>query len=85
MGAFLRELDRLVDVMASGPDHAFDATVLSDPTRPGKAMLVQVFPDASEFEAYRTSPQVRAFDSRVVDMVTGRSVSTWATVSGTSR
>ena len=57
--------------------------LLSDPTRPGKAMICQYFPDPETFSAFRAGPAARAFDSRVVDVVTARTVATWSMVAVT--
>ena len=78
LDAFVREAEGLSAAAADGG--CLRSEVLSDPTRPGKAMVVQLFPDAGTFSAFRAGREARTFDSRVVDMVTARSVSTWSQV-----
>ena len=75
---FVREAEGLSAAAAEAG--CLRSEVLSDPTRPGKAMVVQLFPDSETFSTFRAGRAARGFDSRVVDMVTARSVSTWSQV-----
>lgn len=79
--AFTAALSRFARDSAAEETGCLRADVLSDPARPGKAMLVQVFADQAAFEAFRVSSLARDFDSAVVDMVTTRTILTWSEVS----
>jgi len=78
--AFMRALEAHVRETVEGEMGLLRAVALGDPSRPGKATLVQVFEAAGDFDAYRASRAARAFDSDVVDIVTNRAIATWAEV-----
>lgn len=56
--------------------------VLSDPARPKEVMLYEVYDTPEAFARHMASPQFRAFDTAVLDMVARRIVKTFREVRG---
>ncbi|MEL7027382.1 MAG: antibiotic biosynthesis monooxygenase, partial [Pseudomonadota bacterium] len=77
---FMKALDAHIADVVSAPTGCIRAEAYGDPARPGKVMLVQVFGASEEFEDYRAGSLAKGFDSKVVDIVTARSIATWTEV-----
>ncbi|SFJ53352.1 putative quinol monooxygenase [Jannaschia pohangensis] len=56
--------------------------VLTDPSRPDEVFLYELYDDAAGFDAHRETPHYKTFDSIVTPMIAGKSVKTYAQVSG---
>lgn len=59
--------------------HRFD--VLTDPARKGEVGLYELYTDAAAFDAHLASDHFKAFDQATGDMITAKSVQTYAQVS----
>lgn len=78
--AFMAALEAHIESCVTGDIGCLQAFAMGDPGRPGKVMLVQLFETEEQFDEYRASPLARAFDSAVVDIVTGRATTMWSEV-----
>ncbi len=78
--AFMNALERHIEEVIEQDPGCVRAEAYGDPSRPGKVMIVQVFQRPEDFETYRASSSAKQFDSKVVDIVTARSISTWSEV-----
>lgn len=58
--------------------HRFD--IATDPTRPNEVFLYELYEDSASFEAHLASDHFKAFDAAVVDMISEKSVKTYAQV-----
>lgn len=77
---FMKALEAHLADVVSESTGCLRAEAYGDPSRPGKVTLVQVFSEAADFDDYRASRLAKDFDSRVVDIVTTRTIATWTEV-----